>query len=89
MANIPSNPTTVLLPQGQSITGSFAGFSVLPNSTTTPQGQVDHFKGLRDGNGASLLRSGSNLFFTAGQTYPIFVTSASLDATSANVLFYT
>ena len=89
MANIPSNPTAVLLPQGQSITGSFAGFSVLPNSTTTPQGQVAHFNGLRDGNGASLLRSGSSLFFTAGQTYPIFVTSASLDATSANVLFYT
>ena len=89
MANIPSNSTAVLLPQGQSITGSFAGFSVLPNSTTTPQGQVAHFNGLRDGNGVSLLRSGSSLFFTAGQTYPIFVTSASLDASSANVLFYT
>ena len=89
MANIPSNPTAVLLAQGQSITGSFAGFSVLPNSPTAPQGQVAHFNGLRDGNGASLLRSGSSLFFTAGQTYPIFVTSASLDATSANVLFYT
>ena len=89
MANIPANPTAVLLAQGQSITGSFAGFSVLPNSPTTPQGQVAHFNGLRDGNGASLLRSGSSLFFTAGQTYPIFVTSASLDATSANVLFYT
>jgi hypothetical protein len=43
MANIPSNSTAVLLPQGQSITGSFAGFSVLPNSATTPQGQVAHF----------------------------------------------
>ena len=89
MANIPANPTAVLLAQGQSITGSFVGFSVLPNSSTTPQGQVAHFTGLRDGNGASLLGSGSSLFFTAGQTYPIFVTSASLDATSANVLFYT
>ena len=89
MANIPANPTALLLPQGQSITGSFAGFSVLPASSTTPQTQVAHFTGLRDGNGASLLRSGSSLFFTAGQTYPIFVTSASLDATSANVLFYT
>jgi len=89
MANIPANSTAVLLPQGQSITGSFAGFSVLPNSTTTPQNQVAHFKGLRDGNGVSLMGSGSNLYFTAGHTYPIFVTSASLDATSANVLFYT
>ena len=89
MANLPVNPTSRLLIQGQTITGSFAGFSILPNSTTSPQSQVAHFNGLRDGNGVSLLRSGSSLFFTAGQTYPIFVTSASLDATSANVLFYT
>jgi hypothetical protein len=89
MANIPANPTAVLLAQGQSITGSFAGFSVLPITTTAPQTQVAHFTGLRDASGASLLGSGSSLFFTAGQTYPVFVTSASLDATSANVLFYT
>jgi hypothetical protein len=89
MANIPANPTAILIKGGESITGSFAGFSVLPNSQTTPQGQVAHFIGLRDASGASLLRSGSSLFFTAGQTYPVFVTSASLDSTSANVLFYT
>jgi hypothetical protein len=89
MANIPANPTAILLKQGGSITGSFAGFSILPISTSTPQGQVAHFNGLRDGNGSSLMQSGSSLFFTAGQTYPIFVTSASLDVTSANVLFYT
>ena len=89
MANIPVNVTAILIKQGESITGSFAGFTVLPNSSTTPQGQVAHFTGLRDGNGGSLMQSGSNLFFTAGQTYPLFVTSASLDASSANVLFYT
>ena len=89
MANIPANPTAILIKGGLSITGSFAGFSVLPNSSTTPQGQVAHFLGLKDANGASLMGSGSNLYFTAGQTYPIYVTSASLDATSANVLFYT
>ena len=89
MANIPANPTAILLKQGGSITGSFAGFSILPISTSTPQGQVAHFNGLRDGNGSSLMQSGSSLFFTAGQTYPLFVTSASLEATSANVLLYT
>ncbi len=88
MANIPVNATGILLKQGGSVTGSFAGFTVLPNSSTNPQAQVAHFNGLRDGNGSSLLQSGSSLFFTAGQTYPIFVTSASLDATSANVLLY-
>lgn len=89
MANIPVNPTAILLKQGGSITGSFAGFSVLPNSSTNPQAQVAHFNGLLDGNGSSLMQSGSSLFFTAGQTYPLFVTSASLEATSANVLLYT
>jgi hypothetical protein len=89
MANIPANATARLIKQGESATGSFAGFTVLPNSSTTPQGQVAHFTGLRDANGGSLMQSGSSLFFTAGQTYPLFVTSASLDATSANVLFYT
>ena len=89
MANIPVNATATLLKQGESITGSFAGFTVLPNSTSSPQSQVAHFKGLKDGNGNSLMLSGSNLFFLAGHGYPIFITSASLDATSANVLFYT
>jgi hypothetical protein len=88
MANIPVNPTAILLKQGGSVTGSFAGFTVLPNTATNPQTQVAHFNGLRDALGASLLQSGSSLFFTAGQTYPIFITSASLDATSANVLLY-
>jgi len=89
MANIPVNASAILLKASQSITGSFAGFTVLPNSATAPQGQVAHFTGLLDGNGGNLMGSGSSLFFTAGQTYPIFVTSASLDPTSANVLLYT
>ena len=89
MASIPVNSTAVLLIQSQSISGNFAGFTVLPNVPGTPQGQVAHFTYLLDGNGGNLMKSGSSLFFTAGQTYPIYVTSASLDATSANVLFYT
>ena len=89
MASIPVNSTAVLLIQSQSITGNFAGFTVLPNSTSTPSNQVAHFIGLLDGNGGTLMGSGSSLFFIAGHTYPIYVTSASLDATSANVLFYT
>lgn len=88
MANIPANPTAVLLKAGGSITGSFAGFTVLPITTTAPQTQVAHFNGLRDAEGASLMQSGSSLFFIAGFTYPIFITSASLDSTSSNVLLY-
>ena len=87
MANIPANSTARLLTQGQSITGSFAGFTV----AATVAGSYAVFTGLKDANGTQLAISGSpaTLRFLAGQTYPIFVTSASLAAASANVLFYT
>jgi hypothetical protein len=88
MANIPANATAIPLTQGQSITGSFAGFIVCPNTATTPQGTVAHFKGLKDANNRELAVSASSLYFVPGY-YPIFVTSASLDASSNNVLFFT
>ena len=89
MANIPVNATAVPLIQGQSITGSFAGFIVCPNTSVSPQATVAHFRGLKDGGNRELALSGSSpgLFFSPGY-YPIFVTSASLDATSNNVLFF-
>ncbi len=87
MANIPVNPSTALLIQGQSITGSFAGFVGCQNGTTS----YIHFKGLKDANGVELVTSGSSpsLFMKEGVLYPIFITSASLDSTSANVVFFT
>ena len=88
MANIPANATTIPLIQGQSLTGSFAGFVVCPNTSATPQGTVAHYKGLKDGVNRELVTSASSLYFSPGY-YPIFVTSASLDATSNNVLFFT
>ena len=88
MANIPVNSTAIPLIQGQSITGSFAGFVVCPNTTSNPQGTVTHFKGLKDATNRELVVSASSLYFVPGY-YPIFVTSASLDATSNNVLFFT
>ena len=88
MANIPANATATPLIQGQSITGSFSGFIVCPNTTASPQATVAHFKGLKDASNRELATSGSSLFFSPGY-YPIFVTSASLDASSNNVLFFT
>jgi hypothetical protein len=87
MANIPSNPTATLISQSQSITGSFAGFTVC----ATTAGSYAIFTGLKDANGTQLATSGSpaTLRFIEGQTYPIYVTSASLSVASANVLFYT
>jgi hypothetical protein len=86
MANIPANATATLISQSQSITGAFAGFTVC----ATTAGSYAIFTGLRDANGSQLAISGSpaTLRFLEGQTYPIFVTSASLAAGSANVLFY-
>ena len=87
MANIPVNATVKTLIQGQSITGSFAGFTVC----ATTAGSYAVFTSLKDATGVELAISGSpaTLRFLEGQTYPIFVTSASLAAASANVLFYT
>jgi hypothetical protein len=87
MANIPVNPTVKFISQGQSVTGSFAGFTV----AATTGGSYANFTGLKDANGVELCISGSPalLRFIEGQTYPIFVTSASLSGSSANVLFYT
>jgi hypothetical protein len=57
----------------------------------TTAGSYAIFTGLKDANGVQLATSGSpaTLRFLEGATYPIFVTSASLSAGSANVLFYT
>ncbi len=87
MPNIPANPTAVSLRGGQSITGSFAGF--IPCTDTA--NLYAHFTGLKDAAGTQLVVSGSPaaLYFKQGQFYPILVTSASLDATSANVIFFT
>ena len=89
MANIPVNATAISLQGGQSITGSFAGF--MPCAQTATTNLYAHFTGLKDASGTELAISGSPgaLFFKNGQLYPIFVTSASLDITSANVLFFT
>ena len=87
MANIPVNATVKTLIQGQSITGSFAGFTVC----ATTAGSYAVFTSLKDATGVELAISGSpaTLRFLEGQTYPIFVTTASLAAANANVLFYT
>lgn len=87
MANIPVNREAQLLVSGQSLTGSFSGFLVCPSSSISPNSQAADFTGLKDGVGTNLI-SGSDLFVLAGTFVPLTVTSASLGANSANVLFY-
>jgi hypothetical protein len=87
MATIPVNATAVSLRGGQSVTGSFAGFVGCSNTVNT----YIHFTSLKDANGVELVVSGSPaaLYLKEGIVYPIFVTSATLDATSANTVFFT
>jgi hypothetical protein len=74
MANIPVNANGVVTTT--SITGSYAGFTVVSGSAT--------FTGLRDAGGAELTTT--DWIIPAGFTVPIFVTSASLS--TGAVLFY-
>lgn len=74
MANIPANPTGIV--STTSVTGSFAGFTVVSGSAT--------FTGLKDANGSEL--TSTDWIIPAGFTLPIFVTSASLS--TGAVLFY-
>lgn len=76
MANIPVNPTGIV--STTSVTGSFAGFSVVSGSAT--------FTGLKDANNNVLATPAAPLVINTGDTIPIYVTSASL--TSGAVLFY-
>ena len=75
MANIPANPTGIV--SSTSVTGSFAGFTVVSGSAT--------FTGLRDVYGNNLATT--NWVIPPGHTVPIFLTSASLS--TGAVLFYT
>jgi hypothetical protein len=68
MANIPVNALGVVTTT--SITGSFAGFTVVSGSAT--------ITGLKDANGSEL--TATDWIIPAGTTIPIYVTSASLSA---------
>jgi len=83
-------PSAVLVRQGQSITGSYNRIQALASGSASTVSA--HITGLRDGNGNSFsLGSGiaTALFLPPGTVMELMITSASLDATSAPVLFYT
>jgi hypothetical protein len=73
MANLPVNPSGIV--STTSVTGSYAGFTVVSGSAT--------FTGVKDANGATLT---TPWVVPAGFTVPIYITSASLS--SGAVLFY-
>ena len=73
MANVPVNPTGIVA--STSITGSFAGFTVVTTAAT--------FSAIKDANGGSV----GAMTVPSGTTIPLFVTSASFSG--GPVLFYT
>jgi len=75
MANIPVNPTGIV--STTSVTGSFAGFTVVSGSAT--------ITGLKDAYGGEL--TATDWIIPVGITVPIYVTSCSLS--TGAVLFYT
>ena len=79
-------PSAVLLRQGQSITGSFNRLQTLASGSAS--NVSGHITALRDGNGNLLTTSGP-LFLPPGSVVELLITSASLDATSAPVMFFT
>jgi hypothetical protein len=89
-------PTLTILASGQSITGSFYKIAILASgSQTGTSGSPSlltpaHFKALIDMNGNSIIPAAlsSNLFIPPGTIMDVYVSSASLDASSAPVAFY-
>ena len=74
MANIPANATGIVTTT--SVTGSFAGFTVVSGSAT--------ITGLKDANNSEL--TATDWIIPAGTTIPLIVTSASLS--SGAILLY-
>jgi hypothetical protein len=83
-------PTAGLLINGQSITGSFYKMQVMASGSVVgaSAGAPAHIRALRDGNGNNLAPA-AGIFVPPGTIIEgIMITSASLDATSAPVLFF-
>jgi hypothetical protein len=86
-------PTAAILYQGQSITGSFNRFQVLASGsfgpTTGSAYAPGHIIALKDGNGNSInITSATGLYLAAGTVVELMITSASLDTTSAPIMFF-
>jgi len=86
-------PSAIIVYQGQSITGSYNKFQVLASGSFGPStGSVfapGHISALKDGNGTSLIaNSGSAMYLPVGTVVELMITSASLNTTSAPIMFF-
>jgi hypothetical protein len=86
-------PSATIVYQGQSITGSFNKFQVLASGSFGPStGSAyapGHITALKDGNGNPLgIVAATGLYLNAGAVVELMITSASLDISSAPIMFF-
>jgi hypothetical protein len=86
-------PTATIVYQGQSITGSYNRFQVMASGSVVTAGgsafAVGHISALRDGNGNLFsFPSANGLFLPPGTVVELLITSASLEASSAPIMFF-
>jgi hypothetical protein len=86
-------PKIIVLKNGQSITGSFNKIQVMASGSVVgaSAGAPAHIKALKDFNGVDIVSASfgsAGMFVPPGTIIDMLITSASLDTTSAPVLFY-
>jgi hypothetical protein len=89
-------PNVTVVRNGQSVTGSFNKIQVMASGSVVgaapySAGAPAHFKALKDYNGIDIVSASlgaGGMFIPPGTIIEMLITSASLDATSAPVLFY-
>jgi hypothetical protein len=86
-------PSVTVLKNGQSITGSFTKIQVMASGSVVggSAGAPAHLKALKDYKGVDIVSASlgaGGMFIPPGTIIEMLITSASLDTTSAPVLFY-
>jgi hypothetical protein len=79
--------TSTMISQSQSISGSFIGFMTLASGSTTNPSPPADFVALKDVNNRDVVAAG-HMYVPAGVKVDMLITSASLHATSAPVMFF-
>lgn len=95
MPNIINYPTVTIVKNGQSVTGSFYKIQVMASGSVVgaapySAGAPGHILALKNHDGLDIVSASlaGGLFVPPGTVIEMMITSASLDSTSAPVLFY-
>jgi hypothetical protein len=86
-------PGVIIKKNGESITGSFYKMQVMASGSVVggSAGAPGHIRALKDASGTDIVSASmgaGGLFIPPGTTIEMTITSASLDATSAPIMFW-